>query len=264
MNNYYAIIPADVRYDDRITADEKLLYGELTCLSNKHGFAFPSNAHLAELYGVAKETISRRISKLQDCGYIKIHLIYDGKQVKQRRIYIGQSIPHDANVNRGIDANVNRGIDANIKGNNTSINNTSINKEGAPLISNHDEKGSLSENTEETQGETREIISFQKMIFERLLPAFKNTLRVTDEMNLDRIVRRELIMKNLDVLSESLIDEFFSFRKKHGGVKIEHFNGRYNDFDTFCANYRLKGGARKTDDDDFFEYANAVGKEVSA
>ena len=33
--NYYAIIPANVRYDNELRANEKLLYGEITALSSK-------------------------------------------------------------------------------------------------------------------------------------------------------------------------------------------------------------------------------------
>ena len=32
--SYYAIIPANVRYDKRLTDKAKLLYGEITCLTN--------------------------------------------------------------------------------------------------------------------------------------------------------------------------------------------------------------------------------------
>ena len=32
---YYAVINAKVRYDNRLTANAKLLYGEITCLTYK-------------------------------------------------------------------------------------------------------------------------------------------------------------------------------------------------------------------------------------
>ena len=36
--NYYAIIPATVRYDSELKPAEKLLYGEVTALANKNGY----------------------------------------------------------------------------------------------------------------------------------------------------------------------------------------------------------------------------------
>ena len=47
--NYYAIIPSNVRYSD-LKPNAKLLYGEITALSNKHGFCFASNKYFANLY----------------------------------------------------------------------------------------------------------------------------------------------------------------------------------------------------------------------
>ena len=41
--NYFAVIPANVRYDNELTEKEKLLYGEITCLSNKEGYCFALN-----------------------------------------------------------------------------------------------------------------------------------------------------------------------------------------------------------------------------
>lgn len=38
--NYYAIIPATVRYDNRLKPTEKLIYGEITALANKKGYLY--------------------------------------------------------------------------------------------------------------------------------------------------------------------------------------------------------------------------------
>ena len=35
---YHAVIPADVRYDARLKASAKLLYGELTALCDREGY----------------------------------------------------------------------------------------------------------------------------------------------------------------------------------------------------------------------------------
>ena len=62
---YYAIIPATVRYDDRLTPNAKLLYGEITALSNKEGYCWAGNAYFANLYGVTKTSISTWIGNLK-------------------------------------------------------------------------------------------------------------------------------------------------------------------------------------------------------
>ena len=127
--SYYSIITANVRYDNRLTDSEKLLFAEITSLSNKYGYCTATNSYFARLYEVVKETISRRISNLTKYGYLKIETVKDGKQIKQRKMYplTQSSIPIDVKINTPIDNSVNTPIDANVKENNTSINNTSIN-----------------------------------------------------------------------------------------------------------------------------------------
>ncbi|PCF77753.1 DnaD domain protein [Staphylococcus delphini] len=129
--SYYSIITANVRYDNRLTDSEKLLFAEITSLSNKYGYCTASNGYFAKLYDVVKETISRRISKLNKCGYLNIEIIREGNEIKQRKMYpLTQSaVPIDAKINTPIDNSVNTPIDANVKENNTRFNNTSINRD---------------------------------------------------------------------------------------------------------------------------------------
>ena len=78
QKNYYAIIPADVRYDKRLTPLARLLYGEITALCNEKGYCWASNSYFAELYEVSNNTISSAIKQLEECGYIKC--VYDKTQ----------------------------------------------------------------------------------------------------------------------------------------------------------------------------------------
>lgn len=138
--SYYAIIPANVRYDKNLKDKAKLLYGEITALTNEKGYCWAKNSYFADLYGVTKETISRLLSNLDKQGYIKIKLVYEGKEIKGRKIYINPSIPIDEKDNTycsksqaPIDEKVNTPIDGKVKDNNTiynnTINNTSNKKE---------------------------------------------------------------------------------------------------------------------------------------
>ena len=87
QKNYYAIIPATIRYDKQLSPTAKLLYGELTALSNEKGYCWASNRYFSELYGVSPISISRYISQLKELGYIRI--TYDKNTKDQdRRIYI--------------------------------------------------------------------------------------------------------------------------------------------------------------------------------
>ena len=133
--NYYAILPASVRYDNRLKANEKLLYSEITALSNKTGLCYAANKYFADLYSVETETISRWISHLKKLKYIDVEIIYknETKEIDRRVIKIN-GIPIDKNINtyipnnqEGYCENNQEGIDEKVKENNTSINNTSMN-----------------------------------------------------------------------------------------------------------------------------------------
>ena len=72
--SYYSIIPATVRYDNRLKPAEKLLYSEITALSNKYGYCYAQNKYFAELYNVTIGTVSKWFSHLNKLGYISIEL----------------------------------------------------------------------------------------------------------------------------------------------------------------------------------------------
>lgn len=68
--NYYAIIPAEVRYSD-IPANAKLLYGEITALANKKGYCWAENKYFADLYKTTTRSVATWIAALKDAGFIE-------------------------------------------------------------------------------------------------------------------------------------------------------------------------------------------------
>jgi len=97
--SYYAILPANVRYDNRLKPNEKIIFSEITALSNVKGYCYASNKYFAQLYDVDKLTISRWLSHLQKMGYIEITYIDDGG----RNIRTMRAKTVEVNVNPPID-----------------------------------------------------------------------------------------------------------------------------------------------------------------
>ena len=92
--SYYAIIPAEVRYDEELPPNAKLLYGEITSLCNEKGYCWATNQYFADLYHCSISAVKKWISALVKKGYISLELIYkEGtKQVLQRKLYINPSV----------------------------------------------------------------------------------------------------------------------------------------------------------------------------
>ncbi len=132
--SFYSILTADIRYDLNLSANEKILFSEITAMMGKTGICWASNNYFAKLYNVSKETISRWINHLYKLNYICVQIIKDAEtgQIIERSITMPtiervKLTRIDSNDDTPIDKNINTPIDKNVKGNNTSINNTSIN-----------------------------------------------------------------------------------------------------------------------------------------
>lgn len=126
--NFYAVIPASVRYDNSLSSSEKLFYAELTAMSQKEGYCWASNSYFAELYGVKSPTISMWVKSLKENDHIIVEYEREGKQIKGRKIYPIQKIEIPYSENRkGGSQKIERGYSENRKENNTRVNNTSIN-----------------------------------------------------------------------------------------------------------------------------------------
>lgn len=147
--SYYTVMPAVVRYDDRLKANEKILYSEIVTLASKNGYCYANNRYFANLYKVDKYTVSKWIANLKKYKYIDTDIVYknDYRTVEERRIFL---ILNEEIASKGIDEivdtidekdntlsdnipipyglNNQRPMDEITKDNITSINKTSINK----------------------------------------------------------------------------------------------------------------------------------------
>jgi hypothetical protein len=122
MKNYYAIIPASVRYDKDLTDKAKLLYGEITALTNEKGYCWATNQYFAELYGCHEKSVSRLISQLEKKGYIRTE---NAKNIfkKIRHIYLIDSnitVTNESISNKNEDIISNK-IEDNISNNNVTL-----------------------------------------------------------------------------------------------------------------------------------------------
>lgn len=126
--NYYAILTADVRYDEELCPMEKILYSEISALSNRNGYCNATNKYFVELYKSHKDTVSRWINNLKKQGHVKIEMIYKNKRVIERRIYpIGKNADRYRQNCRG-------GIGKNAEENIININNNKKEEEKDKLI----------------------------------------------------------------------------------------------------------------------------------
>lgn len=130
QKSYYAIIPANVRYDKDLAPNAKLLYGEITALCNEKGYCWASNQYFAELYGVSVLSVKRWVNSLVNKGYVYRTLTYkpNSKEVDKRILSIDSGIKIDTtSVQKCYDPSIKNDTSSSIKNdtdNNTSINNT--------------------------------------------------------------------------------------------------------------------------------------------
>lgn len=97
--NYWAVLPAAIRYDPELSASAKLLYAEISSLTGAAGYCYAANAYFERLYDLSERTVSRLIRELAARGYIRVEDGEGGK--KTRKLYAGINpvyAPPDKNV----------------------------------------------------------------------------------------------------------------------------------------------------------------------
>jgi len=138
--SYWSILTAEVRYSDKLTDFEKVLFSDISSLTNKNGYCTASNAYFSKVFNKSQRSISRSINHLIENKFLKSQVIFDKqtKEIIERRLFI-----ECHSMSRGIDKNVQGygqkclegyrqkclgGIDKNVYDNNININNINMNK----------------------------------------------------------------------------------------------------------------------------------------
>jgi hypothetical protein len=172
--NYYAVIPAIVRYDNDVMDKAKILYGELSALSNKKGYCFATNKYFADLYSISDRQVRTLLKSLADKGYI----IVDNES-QPRKIYTFESILEQKLLSAPPEEN--------FRHNNTSNNNKKNNTPSPELVSEFKAWYSKYPNQRNEQQTMRNYISTRnKYSAEQLMSALDNYLADIEKNNTDK------------------------------------------------------------------------------
>lgn len=99
--NYYGILPASVRYCKKLNPHAKILYTELSALTNKNGYCHATNAYFAKLYEVSERAITKWFKELSEFGFIEIQIIRNQSGTYRRIVLSGVNSRSIGGINNG-------------------------------------------------------------------------------------------------------------------------------------------------------------------
>jgi hypothetical protein len=73
MDEYFAIVPASVRYDKTLSTLDRNVYIEIAAMGNGKKDCWPSNRTIGDMLGVHRNTVGASINKLSRLGHISIY-----------------------------------------------------------------------------------------------------------------------------------------------------------------------------------------------
>ena len=62
---YWAVIPAGVRYNEQIPPNAKLLYAEISSLTQEDGYCWATNEYFQKVFGFSERSVQRLIRVLE-------------------------------------------------------------------------------------------------------------------------------------------------------------------------------------------------------
>ena len=127
--NWYAVITADVLYDETLSARQKILVAVISNLSNEKGYCFASNGYLAKICNTSTRSIQRDLQVLEE-KYIGrvVKLKSDGKvEFRALTPTTKMTPPHDTDDTPPRDSGVTPPHDTGVTYNNKEDNNKLLN-----------------------------------------------------------------------------------------------------------------------------------------
>lgn len=218
QRSYYAIIPANVRYDKDLAPNAKLLYGEITSLCSEKGYCWASNQYFAELYGVSVLSVKRWVNSLVTKGYVYRTLTYkpNSKEVDKRILSIDSGIKIDiTSVQKCYDPSIKNATSSSIKNdtdNNTSINNKFNNKDiykGKKKQKSETVKSIIAEYTEskDLQDALHDFVDMRTKARKPLtVRAMKLSLNELDKLAIDDVTK-------IAIVNQSIVHSWLTFYK---------------------------------------------------
>ena len=218
QRSYYAIIPANVRYDKDLAPNAKLLYGEITALCNEKGYCWASNQYFAELYGVSVLSVKRWVNSLVTKGYVYRTLTYkpNSKEVDKRILSVDSGIKIDTtSVQKCYDPSIKNDTSSSIKNdtdNNTSINNTFNNTDiykGKKKQKSETVKSIIAEYTEskDLQDALHDFVDMRTKARKPLtVRAMKLSLNELDKLAVDDVTK-------IAIVNQSIMHNWLTFYK---------------------------------------------------
>jgi len=152
--SYYAVIPANVRYDKSLSANAKLLYGEISALCNDKGYCWSTNKYFSDLFGVSQKSISKWISMLVSKKYLFVEMVYrkGTKEILERHLSVVRGTlekrndtppmegkfhtPMEGKFHTPMEEKFHTPMEEKFKENTTGVNTTGVNKSVSQSIAN--------------------------------------------------------------------------------------------------------------------------------
>jgi hypothetical protein len=95
-SGFDANLPANVRYDKRLSSSAKILYAEIRALCNQEGYCWASTKHFEEAHGMSKRSILSMMADLETCGYIVRGRAENGERHITLAEQVQKTAPHGA------------------------------------------------------------------------------------------------------------------------------------------------------------------------